>query len=85
MELFNDAAGLQEVTGPILFRHRWVDSATVEVDYANETSGETEKMGLCLPALGYAYVGLDPEEWPFLDDIRDLIKEPSAEMIECQK
>jgi len=77
-ELFNDAQGLMEVSGPILFSHTWVDSATVEVEY------EDEMIGLCLPALGYAYVGLDPEEWPFLDDIRDLIKEPSPEMVECQ-
>ncbi len=86
MELFRDESSLRPITGPIRFAHTWVDSATVKVNYTNEYTGEQhDNIGLCLAGLGYSYVGVDPEEWPFWDDIRDIIKRPSDEMIACQQ
>jgi len=57
----------------------------MQADVKNSKTGETETLSLCKAALGYSYVGLDPELSLIWDSIRDLIKKPSKEMIDCQK
>lgn len=84
-QLFNDIANLQPISGPIGSVHRYVDTETIEVQRFDESTGQTQTMSLCKGALGFGYVGLDPEEFPFLETIRDLIKAPSEEMVQCQR
>ncbi|XP_021951036.1 neutral ceramidase [Folsomia candida] len=84
-ELFNDDTNLNPISGPIRSIHTWVNTTTVKVTHINETSGEVrQNVGLCGAALGLAYLGLDPEQWELWEAIRDFIKVPSDEMIECQ-
>lgn len=78
-EIFNNVTNFIQLTGPVSSVHQYVDTATVRVEVGNEN------LTLCSPALGFGYVQLDPVEMPWLETIRDLIKEPSAEMVECQK
>jgi hypothetical protein len=83
-ELFNNETTLQAISGPIKYAHRFIDTETITVDVLNKEKGTMETLGLCKAALGFSYVGVDPEAWPFWEQIRDLIKEPSEEMVKCQ-
>lgn len=85
VELLNDAVNVQDVTGPIGSVHQYMDTENVSVEYFNETSKQNQTLSLCKGALGFGYVGLDPIDYPFLEELRDFIKEPSEEMVQCQR
>lgn len=83
-DLWEDVESHVQITGPIGYAHHFVDVIEERVPHFNESSGEIETVSLCKPAMGVAYfTEFDPEEdlWKI---IRDLIKVPSEEMIECQ-
>ncbi|XP_035315122.1 neutral ceramidase isoform X1 [Cricetulus griseus] len=91
-ELHDSAS--QEVTGPVLAAHQWVNMTDVSV-----MLNDTYAVKTCKPALGYSFAagtidgvsGLNitqgtTEGDPFWDTIRDqLLGKPSGEIIECHK
>ncbi|XP_028619917.1 neutral ceramidase isoform X2 [Grammomys surdaster] len=88
------ASASQEVTGPVLAAHQWVNMTDVSVPL-----NATHTVKTCKPALGYSFAagtidgvsGLNITQGTtegdlFWDTIRDqLLGKPSQEIIECQK
>lgn len=88
------ASASQEVTGPVLAAHQWVNMTDVSVQL-----NATHTVKTCKPALGYSFAagtidgvsGLNitqgtTEGDPFWDTLRDqLLGKPSQEITECQK
>ncbi|XP_076775180.1 neutral ceramidase isoform X1 [Arvicanthis niloticus] len=88
------ASASQEVTGPVLAAHQWVNMTDVSVQL-----NATHTVKTCKPALGYSFAagtidgvsGLNITQGTtegdlFWDTIRDqLLGKPSQEIIECQK
>lgn len=88
------ASASQEVTGPVLAAHQWVNMTDVSVQL-----NATHTVKTCKPALGYSFAagtidgvsGLNitqgtTEGDPFWDTLRDqLLGKPSEEIVECQK
>lgn len=92
-ELF-DMANVNKVSGPIQFIHQDVDMSAYEVQLENKT------VKTCKAALGYAFAAgttdgpgakffhqgtHEHESSPFWDTIRNFLKDPSVEMVECQE
>ncbi|XP_031245949.1 neutral ceramidase isoform X2 [Mastomys coucha] len=88
------ASASQEVTGPVLAAHQWVNMTDVSVQL-----NATHTVKTCKPALGYSFAagtidgvsGLNITQGTtegdlFWDTLRDqLLGKPSEEIIECQK
>ncbi|XP_060244339.1 neutral ceramidase isoform X1 [Meriones unguiculatus] len=88
------ASASQEVTGPVLAAHQWVNMTDVSV-----LLNDTYTVKTCKPALGYSFAagtidgvsGLNitqgtTEGDTFWDTLRDqLLGRPSEEIVECQK
>lgn len=93
-ELWN-APGV-EITGPVKSVHQYVDMPTAETEVLNKTTGKTEKVRGCMPAMGYS-AGAGTTDGPFifflkqgsmehiwwLDAISHAIAKPSEEDVKC--
>ncbi|XP_072165665.1 uncharacterized protein [Diadema setosum] len=91
MELYKSATKM--LTGPIGFIHQYVDMTSITVPYNSTFIGKT-----CKPSMGFSFAAGttdgpgafdftqgETEGNLFWNLVRDAIKEPSKELIECQK
>ncbi|KAJ1390321.1 hypothetical protein SESBI_37536 [Sesbania bispinosa] len=93
VDLFNSAA--EEIEGKVDFRHAYVDFSKLEVTISN--LGASEVVKTCPAAMGFSFAAGttdgpgafdfkqgDDKGNPFWKMVRDLLKTPSKEQIECQ-
>ncbi|XP_071952076.1 uncharacterized protein [Antedon mediterranea] len=91
MELYTSAT--IKLSGPVQFIHQFLDMTNMTVKYNDTYKGKT-----CKPAMGFSFAAGttdgpgafdftqgDTEGNAFWNAIRDLIKEPSDELVECHK
>jgi neutral ceramidase len=90
IKLMNEAK--EEITGPIDFRHSWLDMPSVNVKLDDGSN-----VNLCRPAMGYSFAagttdgpgmmnftqGVTTGN-PFWDKVRDFLSTPTEEEIACQ-
>ncbi|XP_076452014.1 neutral ceramidase B-like [Babylonia areolata] len=93
LELFSSTYPNMKLSGPVGFRHSYVDMTNVEVQL-----NTTTKVKTCKPAMGYSFAAgttdgpgaFDFKQGsnssnPFWNFVRDLIKSPTPEQISCHK
>ncbi|KAK7301811.1 hypothetical protein RJT34_12687 [Clitoria ternatea] len=93
VDLFKDAN--EEIEGDIDFRHAYIDLSNLEVTISNE--GASKVVKTCPAAMGFAFAAgttdgpgafdfqqADDKGNPFWKLVRDLLKTPSKEQIDCQ-
>lgn len=95
VDLFNAAS--EQIKGKIDYRHAYVDFSNLEVNITKE-GGHTEVVKTCPAAMGFAFAAGttdgpgafdftqgDDTGNPFWRVVRDVLKTPDKEQVECQK
>ncbi|KAG7204444.1 hypothetical protein KM043_004880 [Ampulex compressa] len=93
--MWNDEGG-KEVMGPVHVVHRYVDMTRQRATYYNETTGRTEEVRGCKPAMGYSFAAGTTDgpgsfafeqgtttPNPFWNAVRNFVAAPSPEDIRC--
>ncbi|XP_055586437.1 neutral ceramidase-like [Uranotaenia lowii] len=94
-ELLKSRGG-REIRGPIGYAHQFIDMTKTEVPYFNRTSGQTESVRGCFPAMGYSFAAGTTDgpgafdfrqamlkDTAFWNAARDFIAVPTDEDIAC--
>ncbi|KAJ3327227.1 hypothetical protein HDU76_012178 [Blyttiomyces sp. JEL0837] len=93
VEIANQTPNTSTTSGPIIYKHAWVDMTNIQVTLPDNTVGST-----CLPSMGYSFSagttdgvalgiswqGDNTTSNPIINLVRNALATPSQELQDCQ-